>query len=69
MTDVALAAQGALGCEGCGCVDTILDNSGTPWVLEINTIPGMTESSLMPVATEAAGIGLADLAEIMAATA
>lgn len=69
VTAVALAAYEALGCEGYGRVDIILDDSGTPWVLEINTIPGMTESSLMPMAAEAAGIGFADLVEIMAATA
>ena len=67
--EVALATYDALGCEGYGRVDIILDEAGVPWVLEVNTIPGMTESSLMPMAAEAAGIGFEELLELMVATA
>lgn len=66
---LALATYDALGCEGFGRVDLILDESGTPWVLELNTIPGLTESSLMPLAAEAAGISFEDMIDAMAATA
>jgi len=38
-----------------------LDAAGTPWVLELNTIPGLTETSTMPMAAEAAGLSFADL--------
>ena len=38
-------------------VDTIVDARGKPWVLEVNVAPGMTETSLLPLATEAAGVG------------
>jgi D-alanine-D-alanine ligase len=51
----------ALGCRGMGRVDLRLDRDGQPWVLEINTIPGFTETSLLPKAAAAAGIGFADL--------
>ncbi len=52
---VALAAYEALGCSGFARVDLILGESG-PQVLEINAIPGLTETSLLPQAAEAAGL-------------
>ncbi len=58
---VAVAAYVALGCRGFGRVDLILDGDGNPWILEINTIPGLTETSLMPMAAEAAGISFEEL--------
>jgi D-alanine-D-alanine ligase len=45
-----------LGCSGMGRVDMIVDASGTPWLLEVNTVPGLTELSLLPDAARAAGI-------------
>jgi D-alanine-D-alanine ligase len=45
---VGLAAHNALGCKGATRVDLIVDKSGSPFVLEVNTIPGMTETSLLP---------------------
>jgi D-alanine-D-alanine ligase len=66
---VALATFQALGCRGFGRVDLILDESGKPWVLELNTIPGLTETSLMPLAAEAAGMGFDDLVEAVVRTA
>jgi len=59
----------ALGCEGFGRVDVILDEEGTPWVLELNTIPGLTETSLMPLAAEAAGLSFKELVEAVTRTA
>jgi len=44
-----------------GRVDVILSDSGEPFVLEVNTIPGMTEASLLPEAAAAASIGYVDL--------
>lgn len=52
---VALAAYEALGCSGFARVDLILAESG-PQILEINAIPGLTETSLLPQAAEAAGM-------------
>jgi D-alanine-D-alanine ligase len=42
-------------------VDIIVDVSGTPWVLEVNTVPGLTSLSLLPDAARAAGIEFDDL--------
>jgi D-alanine-D-alanine ligase len=52
----ALAAHRAVGGTVYSRVDVLLDDAGCPWVLEVNTIPGMTESSLLPKAAAAAGI-------------
>lgn len=46
----------ALGCEGWGRVDFLLDAQGAPWLLEANTVPGMTSHSLVPKAAAAAGM-------------
>ncbi len=54
--DQALKAFHALDCEGWGRVDIILDDSGQPWVLEVNSAPGMNRESLTPMAAEAAGL-------------
>ena len=55
--EVALAAYRALGCYGFGRIDLILESStGDVTVLEANAIPGLTETSLLPQAAEAAGI-------------
>jgi D-alanine-D-alanine ligase len=63
---LALETYRVLGCRGFGRVDLMLDESGQPWVLELNTIPGLTETSTMPMAAHAAGISFEDLvAEIM----
>ncbi len=58
---IALAAHQSLGCRGCSRVDVRLNAAGQPFVLEVNTIPGMTETSLLPDAAAAAGISFADL--------
>lgn len=54
---LALACYEALGCRGFGRVDLILDPDGHLWVLELNAIPGMTDTSLLPAAAAAAGMG------------
>ena len=58
---VALATFRVLGCRGFGRVDIILDEHHTPWVLELNTIPGLTETSTLPMAAQAAGLSFEDL--------
>jgi len=57
----ALQAHRVLGCEGWGRVDLILDKANTPWFLETNTSPGMTDHSLVPMAAKTAGISFDDL--------
>lgn len=52
----ALGAHEALGCRGATRVDLIIDKAGTPYVLEVNTIPGMTETSLLPKIAASAGL-------------
>lgn len=58
---LALKAHRALGLEVYSRVDVLLSNDGTPFVLEANTIPGMTEASLLPEAAAAAGIAYPEL--------
>ena len=59
--ELASRAFRALGLQVYGRVDVILSDSGEPFVLEVNTIPGMTEASLLPEAAAAAGISYIDL--------
>lgn len=55
--ELALSAYRALGCEGWGRVDLMLDaTTDQPWLLEVNTNPGMTTHSLVPMAAQAAGL-------------
>jgi len=62
-----LAAENAghafrvLGCEGMARVDIIVDAEGGPWILEVNTVPGLTAVSLLPDAARAAGIEFPEL--------
>ncbi len=56
LADLALRAFELLACRGWGRVDFMLDSSGAPWLLEINTLPGMTSHSLVPMAAKAAGM-------------
>lgn len=62
----ALAAHRALGCRHLSRVDFIADESGTAWVLEINTIPGFTSHSLLPKAAQHSGIEFVDLVDRLA---
>jgi D-alanine-D-alanine ligase len=62
----ALAAHRSLGLEVYSRVDVLLDANNRPFVLEANTIPGMTETSLLPKAAAAVGIGFAQLCEWIA---
>ena len=62
-TDAAGRAFTLLGCSGMGRVDIIVDAAGTPWLLEVNTVPGLTELSLLPDAARAAGIAFDELCQ------
>jgi len=64
----ALAAYRALGCSGYARVDTIFAED-TPWVIDVKTIPGFTETSTFPLAAEAAGISFEALVETILETA
>lgn len=57
----AIAAHKALDCRGVSRTDIILDEKGQCWVLETNTLPGMTATSLLPDAARAAGISFPEL--------
>ncbi len=58
---LALAAFEAVGASGWGRVDILADTDGTPYVIELNTVPGMTDHSLVPMAAKAAGIDFDEL--------
>lgn len=58
---LALRAFDALGARGWGRVDIMLDEQGAPWLLENNTLPGMTDHSLVPMAAKAAGLTFPEL--------
>jgi len=59
--DLATAAFSVLGCAGWGRVDFMTGIDGAPQVLEVNTVPGMTSHSLVPMAAQVAGIDFAEL--------
>lgn len=61
----ALGAYRALGCSGAARVDVMLSRRGVPYVLEVNTVPGLTELSLFPRAAAAAGMDYPALVEAM----
>jgi D-alanine-D-alanine ligase len=68
-SDVALAAYRAVGCRRVTRADLIVDPSGRPWLLELDTCPGMTETSLLPMAAAAAGWDFPELCERLTASA
>ena len=57
----ALQAYASLGCRGWGRVDLILDRNRQPYFLEVNTSPGMTDHSLVPMAAKHLGLSYSDL--------
>ena len=58
---IALDAFNAIGATGWGRVDVMTDEKGQAWLLEVNTVPGMTDHSLVPMAANAAGIEFDEL--------
>ena len=68
--ELALDVYRLLGCRGVARVDLMLDDASSElWVLEANVIPGMTETSLLPQAADAAGIGFDELIDLILSTA
>jgi D-alanine-D-alanine ligase len=65
----ALRAHLALGCRGATRVDMMVSESGNEFILEVNTLPGLTPTSLLPKIADAAGISFGELCEMMLAGA
>ncbi len=66
---LALSAFRAIGARGWGRVDILCEDDGTPWVIELNTVPGMTDHSLVPMAARQAGLDFEQLVmQILAQT-
>lgn len=61
LQELSVAAFRVLGCRSWGRVDVMRDANGGFWLLEVNTVPGMTDHSLVPMAAQAAGIGFSEL--------
>lgn len=61
LNDLVLQAWNALGCRGWGRVDVMLDSDGEFYLLEVNTAPGMTSHSLVPMAARQAGLSFSQL--------
>jgi D-alanine-D-alanine ligase len=59
--ELAVRTYRLLGCAGVARIDLMLDEAGDLWVLEANTVPGLTDTSLLPQAAEAAGVGFDEL--------
>jgi D-alanine-D-alanine ligase len=64
--DAAIAAHRALGLRHISRVDFIVDEEGTPWFLEVNVLPGLTETSLVPQGIEASEHNLGEIYRALA---
>ncbi len=65
VTGIARQGAGARGRRAQARVDLIVDEAERPWVLEVNVSPGMTETSLVPMAAQARGMSLGDLCDVI----
>ena len=61
LQSLSLAASRAVGVNGWGRVDFMLDAAGQPWFIEVNTVPGLTSHSLVPMAAQATGLDFSQL--------
>lgn len=61
LQELSLTASAAVGVKGWARVDVFIDNNGASQLIEVNTVPGMTDHSLVPMAAKAAGIGFDEL--------
>lgn len=65
LSEISVAAYKAIGCSGVARADCMLDQEGNGYVLEMNTVPGMTPTSLVPDAAAVKGITFGDLCELI----
>jgi D-alanine-D-alanine ligase len=63
VAELAVRTYEAIGCDGAARVDFRVTSQGKPYVLEVNTIPGMTETSLLPMAAAQVGMDYEALTE------
>ena len=68
LQQLCLEAFKAVGCQGWGRVDAMQDKDGAFWLLEVNTVPGMTDHSLVPMAAKAKGYSFEQLVEAIASS-
>lgn len=61
LQELAIRAFRSVAARGWGRVDLMVDEQGYPWLIEVNTVPGMTDHSLVPMAAKAAGIDFPEL--------
>jgi len=61
LADMMMSSFKAVMAEGWGRVDFMLDSDNQPWLIEVNTVPGMTDHSLVPMAAQYAGISFENL--------
>ena len=65
LTEIGIEACRTLGTRGAARVDIMVDRAGQPWILEVNTIPGMTDHSLVPKAAAKIGLDMSQLCEVV----
>lgn len=65
LRELSMSAFQTLGCSGWGRVDVMVDNQGRFQLLEVNTVPGMTDHSLVPMAAQAAGLSFQQLVQVI----
>ena len=63
MVEIGKRAYRALGCRGISRLDFMLDKNGEPKVIEVNTLPGMTEMSLFPDSARSVGVSFEELVD------
>lgn len=65
LTEIGIRASQTLGTKGVARVDIMVDEAGQPWILEVNTIPGLTDHSLVPKAAANMGLDMGQFCEVV----